>query len=362
MKSADIAIVGSGSLARAFAYGISLVVSGGLRVTVLGRSEPKVSQLVNIANARSASLSRAVNFTPCVLQSFSVSDLAPLLRSLKAKVILVAASLQSPWEFSGQDTAWTELVLRGGFGITLPLQLHLAAEISRSASELDCALVNACYPDCVNVVLYRLGLRTTCGIGNSAIVEAFCRSKIGVESSSDVRVIGHHGQLNPWIKGIGFSSHPRIWVDDAEIESMHMRPELGAIGEELNQVTGCTAIRVVMSLLTKTEMKVSIPGVTGLPGGYPFTMGGHGFELRLPPTVSTAMAIEHNQKGERLDGISIGSNVDFVPETRHLLRNVGFDYPEGFAFEDWPLVCSRMLALRERLRLIDAAEFDQIAG
>jgi hypothetical protein len=265
VKTADIVIIGSGSLAHGIVYALSQAVRGSLRIAIIGRSGAKISQLALIANARAASFGTRPLFFPLGMSEFRAAAFSRALRSLKPKVMLLAASLQSPWENSLGQNAWTRLLAEGGFGITLPLQLRLAAELSRGAADSDSPIVNACYPDRVNVVLDRLGFRTTCGIGNSAIVEAFCRSRRDV-GSDDIRVVGHHGHLGAWLHGRTKQRQPRVWVKDKEIESARLRPNLGPIGEELNSVTSSTAARVVMSLLLGGTLHTSVPGVAGLPG------------------------------------------------------------------------------------------------
>lgn len=353
MKTADVIIVGSGSLAQGIVYTLSQVATDSLRVAIVGRSAAKVSRITFIANARAASFGTSADFLPLAIPEFNALAFSRLFRSLKPKVILLAASLQSPWESSLGHNAWTKLIATSGFGITLPLQLAFAAELSRAAADREAAIVNACYPDCVNVVLDGLGLRITSGIGNSAIVEAFCRSRNGSDGG-DVRVVGHHGQLGPWLKGKASQSQPRVWVNGSERSSLRMRPKLGPIQDDLNGVTSSTATRVLLSLLTGETLHTSIPGVAGLPGGYPFVLKHGKFTLRLPAEVPVAEAIAHNKAGERLDGLEVGSEVNFVGKARRSLIAVGFEYAQGFNLAEWQRASNRMVALRNRLRRTSA--------
>jgi hypothetical protein len=353
VKTADIVIIGSGSLAQGIVYALSQVAMGSLRIAIIGRSTAKVSRIALIANARSASFGTPLVFFPWGIAEFKASAFSRALHSLKPKVILLAASLQSPWETSQEPSAWTRLIAEGGFGITLPLQLRFAAELSRAAADSESAIINACYPDCVNVVLERLRLRTTCGIGNSAIVEAFCRSHPDA-GSDDIRVVAHHGHLGAWVKGKTAQSQPRIWVKGKEEKSRRLRPNLGPIGEELNNVTSCTATRIVMSLFLGGTLCTSVPGVAGLPGGYPFILKNRKFALHLPSGITAAQAIAHNKTGERIDGLDLDAGVKFMGKAHQSLAHAGFEYAEGFAVADWQSVCDGMLALRERLRLTNA--------
>jgi len=350
VKTADVVIIGSGSLAHSIVYALSQMATGSFRIAIIGRSAVKVSRMALIANARAASFGTCPIFFPLEIPEFNASAFSRAFRSLKPKVILLAASLQSPWESSQVENAWTSLIVDAGFGITLPLQLKFAAEVSHGAADSESAIMNACYPDCVNVVLHRLGFRTTCGIGNSAIVEAFCRSRRDI-GSDDIRVVGHHGHLTAWLKGRTAQSQPRIWVKGKERKSPRLRPNLGSIDEELNCVTSATATRLVMSLFLGETLHTSVPGVAGLPGGYPFTLRNRKFILHLPSGITAAEAIAHNKTGEQLDGLDLGAGVKFLGKAQQSLAQAGFEYAEGFDLTEWQSVCDRMSALRDHLRL-----------
>lgn len=100
MRTADVVIIGSGSLARGIVYALSQVATGSLRIAVIGRSAAKVARIVLIANARTASIGTPATFFPFGIREFNALAFSQVLRSLKPKVILLAASLQSPWESS----------------------------------------------------------------------------------------------------------------------------------------------------------------------------------------------------------------------------------------------------------------------
>lgn len=282
VQAADIVIVGSGSLAQGIVQALAQGGADSRRIAIVGRSAIKVSRIALLANARAACFGTSVIFSALAMREFRASAFARLFRSLKPKVVLLAASLQSPWESAQGENAWTQLLGGGGFGVTLPLQLALAAEFSRGAADCRAAIVNACYPDCVNVVLHRLGLPVTCGVGNAAIVAALCRFQSGT-LRGDVRVVGHHGHLGGWLAGKASQAQPRVWVKGRERNALLLRPKLAPIGEDLNSVTAATATRVVMALLTGEALCTSIPGVAGLPGGYPFLLKRGKFTLQFRP-------------------------------------------------------------------------------
>jgi hypothetical protein len=335
------------------ANNLSQVGKSRLRVAIVGRSMANTSRLSSIANARAAIFGSRVAFQPLEIREFTALAFSRLLRSLKPKIVFHVASLQSPWESAAGQNRWTRLMASAGFGITLPLQMALAAETSRAASDGKAAIINASYPDCVNVVLQRLGLRVTCGIGNAAIVEALCRSH-AMTGGGDVRIVGHHGHLASWLKSKRSADQPRIWIRNREVDPLRLSPNLGAIGEQLNHVTSATAVSVILTLLSGETRQLSVPGVAGLPGGYPFAIKNQEFKLRLPSGISIEEAVAHNKTGERADGLELNTGVTFVRKVREALASVDFEYAQGFDLADWSRVRDRMVALRDRLRRTSA--------
>lgn len=350
MKRADVVVVGSGSLATKAVYALSQDRKFGLRVVIIARSGKKATQLAQIANARAGILSTASKFEALEIAEFTAAGFSRAFRGLKPKVIFQTASLQSPWEAAVGPNGWTKLVAAAGFGITLPLQMALTAEVSRAAGDSKAAIINGCYPDCVNVALERAGLRVTCGIGNAGIVEAFCRPHEKVKGG-EVRVVGHHGQLRGWLLGNGEAVQPRIWVKKREVKAIRLSPKLESISEELNEVTAATALAVILTLVTGEELRMSIPGVAGLPGGYPYLVKRGNFILRLPAGISREEAMAHNRIGEQMDGLELGEGVRFGKKARAALAAAGFPYAEGFAFEEWSEAQAATLSLQNQLRL-----------
>jgi len=349
VNTADLLILGTGSLAADIVHALSHVSAASLRVVILGRDAEKTFRLALIANARAAMFRTRITFQPVHLAQFEASPLSRLFRSLKPKLIFHTASLQSPWESAAGPNRWTQLISSAGFGITLPLQLALAAEVCRAANDTRAAVINACYPDAVNAVLDHLRLPITCGIGNAAIIEAFCRAH-PKNKGADVRVVAHHGHLSPWLQGNDSAVQPRVWVKTREIRPLPLRPKVGRFGDTLNHVTSSTALPVILSLLSGATLTLSIPGVPGLPGGYPFILKNRKFALRLPSSITSAQAIAHNKSGEHADGLDLTSSVKFLDRASQALASVDFPYAQGFDFSDWPAARDAMLALRERLR------------
>ena len=110
MDNADIAIIGSGSLATRVINSLAQLHEKSLRVAVIGRSESNIARIVLIANARSALYGGRVTFLPFELPQFRAAAFSRAFASLKPKVIFHVASLQSPWEAAQGRNAWTKLI------------------------------------------------------------------------------------------------------------------------------------------------------------------------------------------------------------------------------------------------------------
>ena len=88
--SAEVFLVGSGSLAEAVVNGLSQTSIGSFRVAIIGRSLAKVSRLALIANARAAILRAPVTFVALesagfeYAQGFAIADCGKVGEKMRA--------------------------------------------------------------------------------------------------------------------------------------------------------------------------------------------------------------------------------------------------------------------------------------
>ncbi|WP_433260482.1 hypothetical protein ACQPZF_24250 [Actinosynnema sp. CS-041913] len=333
-----IAVVGTGDLARAVCYSLAAVATTSVEVVVIGRSAGKTEQLCYIANARAASGGRAgVAFTPFV------GDVERPVADVDGA--LVCASSQSPWERLTAPSAWTALVGRAGFGITLPFQAELALRVGRALPERSW-LINGCFPDAVNPLLAALGVPVLCGVGNIALLAASAQAALGLPDQTRLRMLAHHVHLHEPAEG---REEVRVWCDDEPVTAPAdlLVAQRSAERTELNQITGFAAAVLLDAVLSGTPVETNLPGPLGLPGGYPVRVAGKDIELRLPAGVSRAEAVAFNQRAAVADGVVVdGDRVVFGPAVAEFLPG----FAEGFDVGDLPAATARLDALRERLR------------
>ena len=337
------------------------MATGPVHVIVIGRRQDIATQLCYVANTRAASGGRAATFEPAAGEPVPVLD-----GTARLDGVLVCASTQSPWERLTRPSAWTDLVRRAGFGLTLPFQAELALRVGRALAGRGPRpwLINACFPDAVNPLLAQLGVPVLCGIGNIGLLAASAQAALGLPDQRHLRMLAHHLHLHAPAAG---EPEALAWLDDELVDAARLLARQRATDRtELNHVTGHTAALLLDRLAggpAAERVDTHLPGPLGLPGGYPVSMRGTELDLRLPPGVTRAGAIEFNQRAALADGVVVeggtgtgteaGSEtgtVRFGPAAVTELQTLAPDLAGGFAVTELPSATARLRALRDWLR------------
>jgi hypothetical protein len=154
----SLAVVGSGSLVHALCSAIATTFSEPATVTVIARSRSAVHDICYTCGVRAGIGGVPVRFVGHVIDLDSSDAIAEAVRDARPRILLGCASDQSPWESGPAASAWTALISRAGFGITLPLPARLAVALAGAVGP-EPLFVNACFPDAVNPLLQRMALR-----------------------------------------------------------------------------------------------------------------------------------------------------------------------------------------------------------
>ncbi|MEU7003418.1 hypothetical protein [Nonomuraea sp. NPDC046570] len=347
-ESADrpvLALVGTGGLARAICYSLAGNPHPA-RVLVIGRDAAKAAAIAYVAATRAAVAGVRTTFQPLTAD---LADPGSLARH-RPRGVLLAASTQSPWEGLAAPSAWTALLKRAGFGLTLPFQADSALRVGAAAAEAGAWFVNACFPDAVNPLLAARGVPVLCGIGNAGLLAASLQAALGLPDQGALRVLAHHVHL---YTPEGPQDEALAWCDGRPVAGVGdlLAAQRATPRTELNHVTGHTAARVLDALLRGTDLDTSLPGPLGLPGGYPVRLTGGRVETRLPPELSRAEAVAFNQRAALRDGVAVdGDHVVFGPAARTELDPLAPDLAAGFPVSDLEQVTWHLDLLRARLR------------
>lgn len=344
-----IVVIGTGALARSTCYSLATACSVPARVDVVGRDPGRIDEVCYVAGARAAVTGRPVRFVP------GTGDLEAALTAPDLDGVLVCASTQSPWERRTEPSAWTALLGRAGFGLTLPFQAELALPAGRllAARTPRPWLLNACFPDAVNPLLAALGVPVLAGIGNVGLLAASAQAALGLPDQSRLRLVAHHVHLHAPAPG---AAEALAWVDDEPVADPGslLAAQRATDRAELNHVTGHTAALLITALLAGTPLDTHLPGPHGLPGGYPVRLHGTTLTLRLPPGLDEPSVVAFNERAALADGVTVdrdpGGWVRFAPAASAELAELAPDLAAGFPVADLDSATAELGALRDRLR------------
>lgn len=189
----SLIVFGTGSLAKSMLYSLPFFYKDELDVFIVGRNSEVLSRTTTIANSRSTFCRSKVRYYEELLDLTEDDKLTQLIKVKSAEYIMLAASLQSPWELAPDSSTWANLVAEAGFGFTLPLQATFAIKIAKAIKKSGCNIkfINGCYPDQVNPLLKLMDLPITIGVGNVAILSSYLSSKLNI-LPDELKMIGHH--------------------------------------------------------------------------------------------------------------------------------------------------------------------------
>lgn len=347
-----LVLAGSGSLARSVCRSLAVAVRRPTDVAVVARSAGAVRDICFVAQARAALSGAPVRFTPVVVDLADPAALTGALTDIRPDGALLCASIQSPWERWDAPSAWTSLLDRAGFGVTLPLHAELAIDVGRALHRVrpDAWFLNACFPDAVNPVLAALGVPVLAGIGNVAILAASLQSALRLRRPDELHVLGHHLHLHAPARP---EDEALVWRDGAPVAGVGtlLAAQRAISRPELNEVTGHAAALLLRGLLDGDEVLTNLPGPAGRPGGYPVRIGRLGVALRLPPGLTEARAVELNRHWSAADGVVVdGDRVAFGGPAAAALRPHLPDVADGFTVGGVLRVAAQLTEVRERLR------------
>lgn len=346
MTQSSLVLIGTGSLANSVCDSLALLARVPIDVHVVGRDPGRTAALCYLAGTRAV-----LAGSPVTMHAAPVGDdpldehLGRVLADREPAGVVVCASRQSPWESTVAPSAWTDLLGRAGFGLTLPLHVDIAAVAGRAivATSPESWLVNACFPDAVNPVLAALDIPVLCGVGNVATMAASVQAALGLPDQHNLHLLAHHSQLH------SARDEPSLWLDGSPIRDVTslLAAQRGTTGEALNRVTGHTAAALLHTLLTGADVDTHVPGPHGLPGGYPVRLHGSQVSVRLPPGVTVAEAIAVNQRAAGGDGVRVvGDEIRFEPVVTTEVPAL----PGAFPASEVAAVGRELLALRADLR------------
>lgn len=254
-------------------------------------------------------------------------------------------------------------------GISLALQLPLAAKLMQAVkkSGIITHVVNTCYADIVNPVLWRNGLGPLVGVGNMDNIVGEIRRKISVAENLPIRdvtvyYIAEHA-INTLGTRTGVPYFFKVLVGDRDITGgvdvdslISDRLLAGGYPEWIpwlmHPLSTSGAVRSMLAILNDTNEFAHAPGPNGLPGGYPIRINAGGVKVVLPEEVSMEEAVKINTDGMKHEGIEEikddGTVVFTEKACRLIKKTYGFDYRE-LRLVDADDRCEQILSVYKKL-------------
>lgn len=313
---------------------------------VAGRDLEKIIRSCNLLRLGCLQMGGVCTIYPVVmdLAEGNVEENARIIYRIRPDIIFNSASLQ-PWRLIGHlPAAHYQALDKAGFGPWLPMQLAPAYELMRAIKScgLKVLVINAAFPDAVNVVLDKVGMAPDAGIGGLANLVPVVRLSIArlamrPPDCVQVRLVAQQHFCHQVAQiGLPKIAHYRLiyWVDNREYTGefddeaifnaafTHFR-SLG--GVDINFFNAISAVSMLENLYAAHEIITHAPGPNGLPGGYPVRVGMGQILLALPYGVSRSEAIDVNQQGQRQDGISAiraDGSVSFESENMAVMESL----------------------------------------
>jgi hypothetical protein len=353
--SGRLLLLGCGALAREIALAIPSIVSrhdAALTLIIAARSADRALWLAQLVRARSFAGGVPLSVWSHEIDWSNVDQMAATIAAIAPTAILNTASLQSPWSLGTAD-AWSRLVRRGGYGVTVALQAALLPALGRALSSAgsDAIVVNACYPDVVNAGARRMGVEIRCGIGNIALVAELLRQHLAVTADCTLRLLAGHWDVSELsLPPEQRSDFPLVWQNErpVEVERICRAPPLSA-DATVNAFGAGTSAALMYALATNRDWSGHVPGPWGELGGYPVRVEAGRLHYDLPRNVTLDEARRWNTERCERDGAFVeqGTHVRFSARAEMLIRSVAPELAGGFDFKDVESAARAFMELRD---------------
>jgi hypothetical protein len=338
MRKPKVMIVGLGSLGSVVLEFLARDEAIG-EIIVASRDLARAQTRCNLARvgALAQGAMPQIRFVPLDLDD--IGQAAEVFARESPDLIVSTASMQTWWLTGLLPPAARARLGRAPFGAWLPVHLTLAMKFMRAVRQADYRghTLVASFPDVVNVVLARLGLAPTCGLGNLDEIVPKLRYLAGERlhvSPRSIRVllVAHHA-LEPFVFGspggevppyrVLIESDGRDVTEEVEAARLLLAPYPLPPGPAWHFLTAGSTLRLVAALVGVSEGLLHVPAPGGLPGGYPVVASRSGVRIVDLPGLSREEAVAINERSHPFDGIQrieADGTVEFTSDATGVLE------------------------------------------
>lgn len=350
---ATIVLIGLGHLGGPLLDRLAVSAAVG-RVVGVSRDPDRGAARCNLARLSAAAVGVRAHIEHRPADVSHPEQVAGIVEELSPDLVIHTASLQTWWLLDLFPPA-AEALKAVGFGVWLPLHLTLALRVMEGLAAVGYKghVINAVYPDVINVVLGKLGMAPTVGVGNVDELVTKVRMVVARDLAIgphdlDVRLVAHHALQRAAFRGakgrpsanmaaVGRRSDEELppyylWVGQKGRDLTEQADARGALlgpcplpgGPGWGGFTAASAAGLVGALLSDRTWRMHAPGPAGLPGGYPIDVGGGKIVVSEIPDLSLDEAISINERSHRFDGIETieeDGSVVFTEESAAVMRD-----------------------------------------
>lgn len=356
MTACDILVSGTGGFAARIAFDIAATAQQPVNIVIAGRNRSRLDWLRTAANARAAIFGRSARFGSFAIDLLEPDAAPRLLAATQPRVVVQAASIQTSQVIAQSGNAWTRLVAEGGLSATAVFQALISSRVAAAITRAGrpTAFINCGFPDVVNGMITAQGHAVACGMGNVAILSNVFAGSASVRPGAAVKTLAHYQTIAAWRRPPAERGGPtpRVWVDGAEVEDVFARfADVQLTPEPAIEISGASGVPMMLAMASGGDWRGHVPGPSGLPGGYPVALSAGKVTLDLPAGVSADEAIAWNRAFEERNGLTVEADgkVVYTGRLREGLAAHDAELAEGFHIADLETVCTKMLALRDRL-------------
>lgn len=290
------------------------------KIVVASRNENPARKRAYSASVGASFLGRGPKVDFVRLDLNDIDKTGQLLKKFQPKVICNCATLQ-PWWIVNEikPEIWSKIEAGAGFGPWGPIHLTLIYKLMQAITkyEIKSLVVNCCYPDLTNAVLWRSGFQCTCGIGNGDLllpgIKMGVAKRLGISANNVFPyLIMHHSQVSQFMAN-GIPGTPyflKIMFADKDVTRQFDADKLimdgineWLPGQHTHPITASSTVKTIYHLLFDTGEISFAPGPNGEIGGYPVRMHGKGVDIVLPEGISMQKARKLNENAQKKDGI-----------------------------------------------------------
>ncbi len=355
---ATVVLIGLGHLGGPLLDRLAVNVAVG-RVVAVSRDADRGAARCNLSRLSAAAVGATADIEHRTADVLHPEQVADIVDEVSPDLVIHTASMQT-WWLLDLFPPEMQVLKAAGFGAWLPLHLVLAIRVMEglAAAGYEGQVINAAYPDVINVVLGRMGMAPTVGVGNVDELVAKVRMVVARDLSIgphdlDVLLVAHHALLGAAFGGakgrsiadtaaVGHSIDDELppyylWVGQKGRDLTELADGRGAMlgpcplpdGPGWGGFTAASAAGLVGALLSERTWRMHAPGPMGLPGGYPIDVGGGEIAVSAIPDLSLDEAISINERSHRFDGIETieeDGSVVFTEDSAAVMRDaLGYD-------------------------------------